>query len=160
MLRVGLGLLLWSSCCGVLFAVSSQRSTCIKDLHVHADAAAGDDDNVWRIIAAASAGDNGIGELARPDAAGTVAVRSIHAAQSVVRTHRKRCPSSQITVHLAGSFELPAPLVLGPEDSGTADEPVVWRAAEGASPVLSGGVSISGWTKGCLLYTSPSPRDS
>ena len=77
---------------------------------------------------------------------------SVHEAQAAVRAHRRRCPDSAVTVHLHGGdepFELPRPLELGPEDSGTAAAPVVWRGAAGrAPPVISGGVSISGWTKG------------
>ena len=77
---------------------------------------------------------------------------SVHEAQAAVRAHRRRCPDSAVTVHLHGGdepFELPRPLEFGPEDSGTATAPVIWRGAAGsAPPVISGGVSISGWTKG------------
>ena len=40
-----------------------------------------------------------------------------------------------------------APLHLGPEDSGTAAISVVYRAAAGAKPVLSGGLPVSKWTE-------------
>ena len=42
-------------------------------------------------------------------------MRSIGAVQSAVRAHRKRCPHAAVTVHLAGDFELHAPLLIGPE---------------------------------------------
>lgn len=133
----------WSaSCCLAASRLASSHRTCLPELHVHANAATGDDDNLRRIVA--TAGDGRDGE--HPTA--TAAVRSLDAAQAAVRAHRKRCPSSQITVHLAGRFEIQAPLLLGPDDSGTPERPVIWRAAKSASPVLSGGVSVSSWTKG------------
>ena len=39
-----------------------------------------------------------------------------------------------------GVYYLPETLRLGQEDSGTATQPVVWRAAKGETPVLSGGM--------------------
>lgn len=44
-----------------------------------------------------------------------------------------------------GFYELDDALVFGPEDSGTSDCPIHYVAAEGASPVLSGGRRIKGW---------------
>jgi len=46
-----------------------------------------------------------------------------------------------------GTWRLDAPLELRPEDSGTADFPITWKAADGATPILSGGKPITGtWT--------------
>jgi hypothetical protein len=46
-----------------------------------------------------------------------------------------------------GIHQLDAPLELRPEDSGTADFPITWKAAGGSTPVLSGGKTITGtWT--------------
>ena len=44
-----------------------------------------------------------------------------------------------------GTYRLSTPLVLTSEDSGTADFPVTFAAADGAKPVLSGGRRITGW---------------
>jgi hypothetical protein len=44
-----------------------------------------------------------------------------------------------------GRYEITATLKFGPEDSGTAESPVVWRAFENEKPVLIGGRAISGW---------------
>ncbi len=41
-----------------------------------------------------------------------------------------------------GTYEMTAPLELGPEDSG-----VTWEAAPGAKPVFTGGRAIEGWEK-------------
>lgn len=40
-------------------------------------------------------------------------------------------------------------LFLRPEDSGTPDSPTVICAVEGAHPVISGGVAVTGWKRGC-----------
>ncbi len=58
------------------------------------------------------------------------------------------------TVHLCGgTHRLAETLVLGPEDGGTAQEPVRWQALPGAAPLLSGGVPVAGWKpwKGGIL---------
>jgi hypothetical protein len=50
-------------------------------------------------------------------------------------------------VFAAGTYHLSLPLELRPEDSGTAAFPITWRAADGASVVLSGGKQLTGtWT--------------
>ncbi|MBM3498942.1 MAG: hypothetical protein FJX74_09755, partial [Armatimonadetes bacterium] len=87
------------------------------------------------------------GLLQAPNAAGTEGpVRSLGRARDVVRTF---APGLDRKIILsAGTYYLDEPLVLGPEDSGTAERPVVWAAAEGATVVLSGGRPITGWTPG------------
>ena len=40
-------------------------------------------------------------------------------------------------------------LFLRPEDSGTPDSPTVICAVDGAHPVISGGVAVTGWKRGC-----------
>lgn len=47
-----------------------------------------------------------------------------------------------------GIYFVPDTLHLSRADSGTATNPVVWRAAPGATPILSGGSPITGWSKG------------
>jgi hypothetical protein len=52
------------------------------------------------------------------------------------------------TVYLrGGTYFLAEPFVLGPEDSGTKDTPIVYAAYPGEKPVLSGGRPITGWQK-------------
>jgi parallel beta-helix repeat protein len=55
---------------------------------------------------------------------------------------------SVIVILHDGTYFLPDTLRLAAADSGTAKQPVVWRAAAGASPVLSGGRPIRGWECG------------
>jgi hypothetical protein len=45
-----------------------------------------------------------------------------------------------------GTYALGAPLGFDATDSGTAGHPVVWQAATGAHPILSGAKKITGWT--------------
>ena len=40
-------------------------------------------------------------------------------------------------------------LFLRPEDSGTPDSPTVIGAVDGAQPVISGGIVVTGWKRGC-----------
>ncbi|MFL6115995.1 MAG: ricin-type beta-trefoil lectin domain protein [Catenulispora sp.] len=71
---------------------------------------------------------------------------SITQAQSTVRTMNTNM-SGDIVVQLAdGTYRLSAPLVFSTADSGTNGNNVVWQAASGAKPVLSGGQQVSGWT--------------
>jgi len=54
-----------------------------------------------------------------------------------------------VTVNIRGGFyELAEPLVLEPQDSGTAESPVVYQAYAGEHPVLSGGRRIRGLQAG------------
>jgi hypothetical protein len=46
-----------------------------------------------------------------------------------------------------GEYALTEPLLLRPEDSGTATSPTRLEAAPGEAPVLSGGVAVTGWSK-------------
>lgn len=46
-----------------------------------------------------------------------------------------------------GTYALDATWSVRPEDSGTAQSPTIFAAAPGETPVLSGGVAVSGWTK-------------
>ncbi|MCX7600293.1 MAG: right-handed parallel beta-helix repeat-containing protein [Armatimonadetes bacterium] len=64
----------------------------------------------------------------------------------------------EVLVH-GGTYYLAEPLVLGPEDSGTPDCPITWRAAEGEEVVISGGAPITGWHKGDGdVWAAPAPE--
>ena len=71
--------------------------------------------------------------LATPQRARDLARQQIKAGQSVEVVLR------------GGTYELKAPLELGAEDSGTAQAPVVWRAATGEEVRLSAGRTVTGW---------------
>jgi len=83
------------------------------------------------------------GTLARP-------VATPQRAQQLVRSLITAGLAEPVDVIFTdGTWQLDAPLELRPGDSGTADFPITWKAAEGATPILSGGKPITGiWTDG------------
>ncbi|MBN2165143.1 MAG: right-handed parallel beta-helix repeat-containing protein [Marinilabiliaceae bacterium] len=46
-----------------------------------------------------------------------------------------------------GTYQLNEPILLRPEDSGCEKSPTVFISADGANPVISGGVKVTGWKK-------------
>ena len=87
---------------------------------------------------------------AAPNGSGTrcssAAPCSITTAQQAVR-HDRAQHSTTVQVILAdGTYRLAAPLDFGAADSGSPGHPVVWTAAPGAHPVLSGATSVGDWT--------------
>jgi len=51
-----------------------------------------------------------------------------------------------VTIFLSGGrYALTQALVMGPEDGGTADAPVHWKAMPGENPVISGGIPVNKW---------------
>lgn len=69
-------------------------------------------------------------------------------AKQAVRALRKdgELPGPVTVLLRQGTYYLPEPLVLGPEDSGTEQCPVTWQAAPGEAVTLSGGRPIRGWS--------------
>jgi len=89
------------------------------------------------------------GTLEQPNPAGTDGpVSSINGARDAIRKWRQSNEiSSPLRVIIAdGRYELSEPILFEPQDSGTADAPIVYCAAPGARPVFSGGRQITGWT--------------
>ena len=81
-------------------------------------------------------------------------IASLHAARDAVRQLKAQGPLVEpVRVVVApGRYRLTEPLVLSPEDSGTAECPIVYEAATGAVPVFTGGRTIRGFQPG------PDPR--
>jgi hypothetical protein len=70
-------------------------------------------------------------------------VRSLERAQELVRAASAR---GDVTVILAdGTYDLSRPLRFGAADGGQRGHRVEWRAAEGAQPTLSGGLTVGGF---------------
>jgi hypothetical protein len=80
----------------------------------------------------------------------TQAVATPQRAQQLVRSLIQVGLTSPVEVIFAsGTYRLEQPLELRPEDSGTAAHPITWKAASGATVVLSGGLPITGkWVEG------------
>lgn len=90
------------------------------------------------------------GRLARPNAAKTDGpLATLTGARDALRKLRAQGMKEAARVIVAdGRYALAEPLVLMPEDSGTAAGPVSFEAAAGAKPVFSGGRIIGGWQPG------------
>jgi len=56
--------------------------------------------------------------------------------------------SGDIVVYLAGgAYRLGSTLQFGPQDSGQNGHAVVWEAAAGQTPVISGATQVTGWSQ-------------
>lgn len=77
--------------------------------------------------------------------------RTLARARDAVRALKRKgpLPAGGVRVVVAGgAYRLAEPFALGPEDSGTAAAPVVYAAAAGTRPVISGGRIIKGLKRG------------
>jgi hypothetical protein len=85
--------------------------------------------------------------------------RTIEHARDAVRA-MNRDMADDITVFIGGEYHLDRPIEFGPEDSGTNGFNIVYTAAPGEHPVLSGGLRVSGWSladKAHNLWSAPAP---
>jgi hypothetical protein len=71
---------------------------------------------------------------------------SLNAARDMLRKMKQEGRDfTPVVVVEDGYYEFNEPLVLKPEDGGEKDDPVIYKAARGAVPVLSGGKRITGF---------------
>jgi hypothetical protein len=88
---------------------------------------------------------------------------ALSGAQSAVRTQVAANSGANVSVQLAdGVYRLSSTWSFGASDSGTAGHPVVWQAAPGAHPVISGATQITGWTQigSSGVWSAPVPAGS
>ncbi|MDY0168338.1 MAG: right-handed parallel beta-helix repeat-containing protein [Thermoguttaceae bacterium] len=84
---------------------------------------------------------------------------TLRAARDAVRALKAEGLRGPVEVVVGeGVYHLAEPLVLEPDDSGTAEAPVTWRAAEGADVALSGGVPVTGWRQEGGLWAADVPE--
>lgn len=70
-------------------------------------------------------------------------VKSLQRAAELARENAGKLP---VTIYLSGgTYALTEALSLGPEDGGTAESPVQWKAISGENPVISGGIPVDNW---------------
>ncbi len=80
------------------------------------------------------------------DGSRTKPVASLIGARDAVRRLRAAGKAGPVRVVVAdGTYRFAEPLVLTPEDGGTAEAPLRYEAAPGANPVFSGGRTIAGF---------------
>ncbi|HEV2347231.1 MAG TPA: hypothetical protein VGS97_24255, partial [Actinocrinis sp.] len=73
---------------------------------------------------------------------------SLAGAQSAVRALTPATSGTDVTVDLLDGIYRPASTwTFGAADSGSPGHPVVWQAAPGAHPVISGASQVTGWTQ-------------
>lgn len=94
--------------------------------------------------------------------------KALRMAREWRRLHRDEARGG-ITIHMAaGTYRLSKALFLRPEDSGTPESPTVIQGEADGSTVISGGVSVGGWRRGCAdervpkavrgrVWTAPAP---
>ena len=72
---------------------------------------------------------------------------SLTGARDAIRKYKKEhaITESIVVILEGGIYEMRESFVLQPEDGGTAKYPVVYRAAKGSKPIISGGKKISGF---------------
>jgi hypothetical protein len=98
------------------------------------------------LYVASNGNDTHSGKVTNPDSPdGPLA--SLHGARDAIRKLKAagalKEPLTVIVV--GGNYTLSETLVFLPEDSGSADAPIVYQAAEGATPIFSGGTKITGF---------------
>ncbi|MFJ7244276.1 right-handed parallel beta-helix repeat-containing protein, partial [Kitasatospora sp. NPDC098652] len=84
-------------------------------------------------------------------------------AQSAVRALSPSTSGADVTVVLAGgTYRLSSTWAFGSTDSGSAGHPVVWRAAPGARPVISGASQVTDWSRvgSSDVWSAPVPAGS
>lgn len=88
------------------------------------------------------------GRIAAPDAADSDGpFASIGRAQLAVRALKPGRASGAISIMIrGGTYSLGAPLAFAIADSGSPTAPVVWQAYPGETPVVNGGIRMTGWT--------------
>ena len=70
-------------------------------------------------------------------------VQSLQHAASLAREYTGTSP---VTIYLSGgTYRLEAPLVFGPEDGGTSENPVQWKSRSGETAIISGGQILPPW---------------
>ena len=89
------------------------------------------------------------GQLQQPNAGKTDGpLATLAGARNAVRRLKAQGPlKAAVEVIVApGAYSLAEALVFEPQDSGTPQAPVIYRAADGAKPVFTGGRKITGFT--------------
>lgn len=88
------------------------------------------------------------------DGTATAPFRSLARAQAEVRAHNASMTGDLVVVLHGGLYELAAPIEFTGLDSGSGGWNVVYQAAPGEKPLISGGRAVTGWT----VSTNSSPH--
>jgi hypothetical protein len=95
------------------------------------------------------------GLLATPNAAGTDGPFStIAGARDAIR--KGKVGAVVVNIH-GGDYFIAEPIVFGPEDSGSAEAPIVYRAVPGEEAIVHGGRHITRWRQEGALWVADIP---
>ena len=102
------------------------------------------------------------GTLAAPNADGSDGPFATIAATQVAVRPLVASRSTPITVAIrGGTYSLTAPLAFTAADSGTAAAPIVYEAYTGETPIVSGGIAITGWQQASAgVWTAQLPASA
>ena len=122
--------------CVTMFAALTVMALAADDIVLHV---APDGNDAWSGRAARPAADQSDGPLA-----------TLAGARDAVRKLKTGTPLERpLHVRFAGGiYPQAGPVDFSPADSGTAAAPVIYEAAPGATPVLTGGRPVTGWRAG------------
>ena len=70
---------------------------------------------------------------------------TIEKAKQAVRTVNRQMSGDVMVVLQGGTYRIDRTIVFGPEDSGANGHNVIYRAAPGETPIISGGKPVVGW---------------
>jgi len=66
--------------------------------------------------------------------------------QRAAELSRAKAGEVQVSIYLSGGrYPLTSPLMLGPEEAGSTEAPVIWKARPGENPVICGGIQVNDW---------------
>ncbi len=88
---------------------------------------------------------------------------SLAGAQTAVENLAPSSSGASVTVDLlGGTYRLSSTWEFGAADSGGSGDPVVWQAAPGAQPVISGASQVTGWSQvgSSGVWSAPVPAGS
>lgn len=115
-----------------------------------------------QLYVATNGNDAWSGRLAAPNADRTDGpLASLAGARDRIRTRKseRNGQATPTTVRVrGGNYRLEAPFVLDPQDSGTAEAPVVFEAHSGERPVFSGGRILNGFRQNGPLWETTLPE--
>ncbi len=114
----------------------------------------------FTVYVATNGDDHWSGQLAKPNRARTDGpLASLDGARARLRTWPADVRNQGAFVLVrGGTYRLSAPFVLRPEDSGTAEAPIVYAAFKGERPVFSGGQVIGGFQSRGNVWEATIPQ--
>ncbi len=113
-----------------------------------------------RLFVSPTGNDTWSGTLSEPSPTKTDGpLATVAAARDKLRALKQQggLPEGAVVTIANGVYRIESPIVFTPEDSGALNAPIVYKNADGASPIISGGRAISGWRREGELWAADLP---